>query len=94
VEAQLDVAMRDGDVCNGLAGLTPRGLLPADYPAPAVQPGPSRAQVRAELAAAQRAGDWRIGLAGLTPRELFPGTTDARGNAPAALHASAAAMRD
>ena len=72
VRAELDEAIRTGDMIAGESGLKLNELYPQRYPAVAVLPAKTREQVKAELAEAIRTGDMISGESGRTLYEQFP----------------------
>ena len=72
VRAELDEAIRTGDMIAGESGLKLNELYPQRYPAVAVLPAKTREQVKAELADAIHTGDMIAGESGLKLNELYP----------------------
>jgi hypothetical protein len=73
VVAELEAAIRSGEVINGELGLKENELHPERYPAKPVAAGKTREQVRVEYVEAVRTGDIIApGDSGLKLNEMYP----------------------
>ena len=72
VRAELEDAIRTGDIVTGEFGFKRNQIWPALYPAQVEAPGKTREQVRAELDEAVRTGDVIIGDLGFKRSEIAP----------------------
>jgi ribosomal protein L30E len=82
VVAELEEAIKSGDVITGDLGLKRNEVAPASYAAKIQLPGKSREQVRAELADALRTGDIVTGEQGLKRNEVSAAFHAAEATAP------------
>jgi Domain of unknown function (DUF4148) len=72
VVAELEQAIKSGDVITGDLGRKRNEIAPASYAAKIQQPGKTREQVKAELADAVRTGDIVTGDLGFKRNEIAP----------------------
>lgn len=78
VRAELQEAIRMGDIPVSENGQSPREMFPSAYPARPALAGKTREQVRAELQEAIRMGDILIADGSQTAREIHPSAYPAR----------------